>query len=525
MGSAERNPHGAAAGAPATRRACYACECPLGRAPAAARLISEAGALRAVELCSHCARGHRGELHRAREAEERLPSASVACGECGGPAPATSPAVASGGEIAVLCPGCARGERTRDDRKTAPQPPDPAPPSAPGRRTRRRAWLVAPLAASVAVLPPLGFALKGDDETDAEVPALLGSPLSGVRLAPSGEDADIRVPQHERPPVHALSYAGDDDGEVPLVWYHPLAGERRLPENPSRVFGAPRPGNRPSECEEGHCGVDLGHRRGPVIHAIRPALVDRIVRSSYGLSGKYLRLYHPEGFVSYYMHLDSIRADLVPGVEVAAGEPLGIMGATGIRNSPPHLHFAVAEILDDGRQQYVDPEPMLEQAVVLDEPAEYPDEWRDPAPRLARAEAHLGPATPRGGSQGAQDEPDGAELGEPDDDGELGEGSPASDRGGDDPSEPESEGGGESSAPAEETKAPATGTAGREQEGAASGDGEPDGTADGTADGTPDGEPADSGKDERQREASGGETMSAAEAPFAGAEASGRRTR
>src|SRR6185503_11580017 len=43
------------------------------------------------------------------------------------------------------------------------------------------------------------------------------------------------------------------------AWVHPLGGPaRRMPIRDSRVFGAERPGERPIECQNGHCGVDIG---------------------------------------------------------------------------------------------------------------------------------------------------------------------------------------------------------------------------------------------------------------------------
>jgi hypothetical protein len=43
------------------------------------------------------------------------------------------------------------------------------------------------------------------------------------------------------------------------AWIHPLPGPvRRMPKSDQRIFGAERPGDRPGECRNGHCGVDIG---------------------------------------------------------------------------------------------------------------------------------------------------------------------------------------------------------------------------------------------------------------------------
>jgi murein DD-endopeptidase MepM/ murein hydrolase activator NlpD len=256
----------------------------------------------------------------------------------------------------------------------------------------RRARPLGACAAAAATLAlAVGF-LGSEDSSAATAAGALSSQFSAARLIDRDiGELELRVPPKERPQVHDLSFVPGAGGDVSLVWYHPLAaegpGDRVMPDNPSRQFGANRPGIRPGECGSGHCGVDLGHERGHVVHAVRPGLVDRLMRTPDRLGGMYVRLLHPEGFYTYYMHLDVISPTLVPGVEVAAGEPLGLLGSTGIRHSPPHLHFAVSRILEGGGQRYLDPEPMLRQAVVLEEPAHFPDEWRRQAvsPRVASA--------------------------------------------------------------------------------------------------------------------------------------------
>ena len=48
----------------------------------------------------------------------------------------------------------------------------------------------------------------------------------------------------------------------------------------SRVFGAVRPGERPAECRNGHCGVDLGGEIwGEQVHAVHDGVVDCVQRT------------------------------------------------------------------------------------------------------------------------------------------------------------------------------------------------------------------------------------------------------
>jgi peptidoglycan LD-endopeptidase LytH len=147
------------------------------------------------------------------------------------------------------------------------------------------------------------------------------------------------------------------------VWIHPLAGPaRRMPVRDSRLFGAERDGDRPSECRGGHCGIDLDGRYGEPVFAVHDGVVDRVQRaanSDHG--GHYVRLAHQGGTVqTQYFHLSSIPRRLEEGAPVKAGDVIGFIGLSGIRHSEPHLHFTIA-VQDpsgtDGR--YLDPEPLV----------------------------------------------------------------------------------------------------------------------------------------------------------------------
>jgi hypothetical protein len=167
----------------------------------------------------------------------------------------------------------------------------------------------------------------------------------------------------------ALAHAEPVPPPPPPEWVHPL-GERALPLNDSRKFGAHRPYHRPAECKRGHCGVDLGSTRGDPVFAVYDGVVERIERDADRdpKSGRYVRLSHQSGhIVTRYIHLDSIRDDLRPGDRVKGGDLIGRLGATGVFNSGPHLHFAVS-LREKGGERYVDPEPFLLSWSLKDEP-------------------------------------------------------------------------------------------------------------------------------------------------------------
>jgi murein DD-endopeptidase MepM/ murein hydrolase activator NlpD len=186
-----------------------------------------------------------------------------------------------------------------------------------------------------------------------------GSPVAGATLVLRRQGGDG--------PLAAASPAPSTPGRV--RWVHPLAGPRQMPFRDSRRFGAARDGTRPAECGRGHCGVDLGGVRGSTVHAAADGVAIAVVSEIRPRAGRFVMLEHAGGLRTFYMHLDEVRGDLVPGQSVRAGEPIGTLGRSGVIKSGPHLHFALAQE-DRGRTWYIDPEPMLQQAIVLAAPAE-----------------------------------------------------------------------------------------------------------------------------------------------------------
>jgi murein DD-endopeptidase MepM/ murein hydrolase activator NlpD len=148
------------------------------------------------------------------------------------------------------------------------------------------------------------------------------------------------------------------------AWVHPLSGPyRRMPRSDSRVFGAVRPGNRPIECRNGHCGVDLGGEMfGEQIHAVHDGVVDFVQR---GLNpdrgGRFVRISHRNGTLfTQYFHLAAIPRELHRGSIVKAGDVIGLLGDSGVKESAPHLHFAMSiRTSRDGAERYIDPEPLV----------------------------------------------------------------------------------------------------------------------------------------------------------------------
>ncbi len=86
-----------------------------------------------------------------------------------------------------------------------------------------------------------------------------------------------------------------------------------------------------------HHGVDYGAPVGSAVQAVGDG---RVVSAGWnGDSGKMVRLRHPKGYETYYLHLSRILVK--PGQQVQQGQLIGRSGATGLATGP-HLDFRVS---------------------------------------------------------------------------------------------------------------------------------------------------------------------------------------
>jgi murein DD-endopeptidase MepM/ murein hydrolase activator NlpD len=107
-------------------------------------------------------------------------------------------------------------------------------------------------------------------------------------------------------------------------------------------------------------GVNLidNTRYGP----IPPSRIGRYSNQNLGRGGIYLCIRHDGGenaqkVVTCYMHLD--RYFVGAGEDVRAGQTIGLVGRSGIKRSPPHLHF---EVRVDNRHE--DPWRLFTESVI-----------------------------------------------------------------------------------------------------------------------------------------------------------------
>ncbi|ODT89260.1 M23 family metallopeptidase [Phenylobacterium sp. SCN 70-31] len=92
-----------------------------------------------------------------------------------------------------------------------------------------------------------------------------------------------------------------------------------------------------------HEGVDISADAGvPVIAAAEGVVVEAGEKGGYG---RYVAVRHAEGLTTFYAHLGAIGAGVKPGLAVAAGQPIGRIGSTGV-STGPHLHFEIRDAQD-----------------------------------------------------------------------------------------------------------------------------------------------------------------------------------
>ena len=87
-----------------------------------------------------------------------------------------------------------------------------------------------------------------------------------------------------------------------------------------------------------HRGVDYGAPTGaPVVAVASGTVVSATFDSS---NGRMVRLRHPSGYESYYLHLSGFGARVRSGARVEQGETIGFVGSTGLATGP-HLHYGL----------------------------------------------------------------------------------------------------------------------------------------------------------------------------------------
>jgi murein DD-endopeptidase MepM/ murein hydrolase activator NlpD len=126
--------------------------------------------------------------------------------------------------------------------------------------------------------------------------------------------------------------------------------------------------------EQNKYAVDIVMPIGTPVHAARSGIVLEAeddfykggVNKAYSSEANNIRILHDDGSMAIYAHLELEKAQVYPGLAVAAGQLIGYSGNTGF-SSGPHLHFAV-QINRDMRLVSV-PFTFINQAGQAEEPS------------------------------------------------------------------------------------------------------------------------------------------------------------
>ncbi len=87
-----------------------------------------------------------------------------------------------------------------------------------------------------------------------------------------------------------------------------------------------------------HLGVDYAAPRGTPIKSVADGIV---IKASWGkAAGNYIKIKHPNGYVTIYNHMCRFARGIRKGVKVKQGEVIGYVGSTGYATGP-HLDFRV----------------------------------------------------------------------------------------------------------------------------------------------------------------------------------------
>ena len=141
-------------------------------------------------------------------------------------------------------------------------------------------------------------------------------------------------------------------------WTYPLPGPDRPPVTScSRLFDSR------ADCTAGHCAADFPTQIwGEHVFAAHDGVVERVVRSgNEEHGGTYVRIAHWSGMVyTQYFHLAAVARGVMTGAHVKAGDVIGLVGDTGVKDGRTVLHFTLSVRPSfEYIETYMDPLPLM----------------------------------------------------------------------------------------------------------------------------------------------------------------------
>lgn len=147
------------------------------------------------------------------------------------------------------------------------------------------------------------------------------------QVNPNQDDSKRIAAESKRTEAALTRYTADIEPVLPFV--APVPGKR------SNSFGFRRFFN--DQPRNPHSGMDISGTTGTPVLAASNGIVAET--GDFFFNGNTVIIDHGRGIATLYLHLS--RIDVKPGDRVAAGDVVGLLGATG-RVTGPHLHFGVA---------------------------------------------------------------------------------------------------------------------------------------------------------------------------------------
>jgi len=169
----------------------------------------------------------------------------------------------------------------------------------------------------------------------------------GIAMQNARDEAEL-LPQAERgmpavqpfasPRMVNQAKPSDDPGNVRIVYVSDKGGNST--SNRQRLnFFVPVRGNISNkfDIKNKHYGVDIVAPEDELVHAATDGFV--ILAEYSDKDGHVLGVAHPDNIITFYKHNSRLLKQV--GSPVVAGEPIAVIGNSGINTSGQHLHFEV----------------------------------------------------------------------------------------------------------------------------------------------------------------------------------------